>query len=107
MESLASQYGSSNPSSVHRWPAGDRVNESKRESEEEAKEDDDVSLDDDQNDEEKDEDDDGVGNLTVSPVVAERWILCVHCAADNPPLALRCEVCFASLAAANPGPRNS
>ena len=32
-------------------------------------------------------------------VVAELWVSCVHCAADNPPSAVRCEVCFGALAA--------
>lgn len=34
----------------------------------------------------------------IAIVVAEQWIACVHCSADNPPNAARCEVCFGTLA---------
>jgi hypothetical protein len=33
----------------------------------------------------------------IAMVVAEQWVPCVHCAGDNPPHALRCEVCFGNL----------
>lgn len=33
----------------------------------------------------------------IAVVVAEQWVPCVHCAGDNPPHALRCEVCFGNL----------
>lgn len=33
----------------------------------------------------------------IAVVVAEQWVPCVHCAGDNPPHAIRCEVCFGNL----------
>ena len=39
-------------------------------------------------------DGDGEG---VAIVVAEQWVSCVHCAADNPPSSSRCEVCYGPL----------
>jgi hypothetical protein len=33
----------------------------------------------------------------IAVVVAEQWVPCVHCAGDNPPHTLRCEVCFGNL----------
>ena len=36
-------------------------------------------------------------NGRVEIVVAEQWVNCIYCVAENPPLALRCEVCYGPL----------
>ena len=33
----------------------------------------------------------------VEIVVAEHWVSCIYCIAENPPLAVRCEVCYGPL----------
>jgi hypothetical protein len=39
----------------------------------------------------------------ISIVVAEQWTACVHCTTDNPPHAVRCEVCLGALSDAGRG----
>jgi hypothetical protein len=42
-----------------------------------------------------------VDGRRVAVAVAEQWVSCVHCTMDNPPEAMRCEVCFGSLVGFN------
>ena len=58
---------------------------------------DECDLDDDDGDDEDNDEEEEEEEEKIDIVIAEQWVGCVHCTADNPPLVLRCEVCHGPL----------